>query len=599
MIPRSFVQDLLTRIDILDVVSKYIQLKKVGSNFIGLCPFHNERTPSFTVNRVKKTYHCFGCGAHGDSLSFLMNHLGLSFTESVKLLSSQIGLVVPVLDNKKFQDEYKKEKIYFDVMSKAQDYYSHLLDTSETAISYLKKRGVSSYFIRFFNLGWSNTEYNSLSKIFADYYNNSYLVDVGLVIKKSDENMYDRFRERIMFPIKNYYGSVVGFGARTIATNTQPKYLNSPETIIFSKGRELYGLWESRINIKSKGVVIVVEGYMDVISLTQHGINNVVAALGTSITKDQIKKLLIISEKIVFSFDGDIAGKNAAWKALLLCIPEIKDINEIRFLFLKDGYDPDSYIKENGKDIFEDCLKNSVPLSKLVIDTCINKYSVNEAEGRAACWTEISRILKHMQNCSILRTQIEKEASQILNISKNDFKPLTNNSYLYPNKLTYANNINSSRSRMKNKYSRDINSNISFMKRLFYLLLSNLTLVDHIGDQQLEILDKNPDLKIVRDLVLLTENTGYKDLDSITKIVDPNSKLGIAINSFIKEDLVYKNKLPDPLKEWEDSLLLIESQSIKNDMKLLIENGLSSKEDIEKYKDLSKRIISIKAMGNS
>lgn len=590
----------MAHVDILDIVSKYVQLRKAGSNFVGLCPFHNEKTPSFTVNRVKQTYHCFGCGVHGDCLSFLMSHLGLSFTESVKSLSSQIGLVFPMIDNKKSQDEYKKEKSYYNVMAKAQSCYSRLLDNSFVAISYLEKRGISREFIKFFDLGWSDVGHNSLSNIFEDYYNNDCLVDVGLVIKKSDENRYDRFRERIMFPIKNQYGSVIGFGARTIA-NIQPKYLNSPETVIFSKGRELYGLWESRINIKSKGLIIVVEGYMDVISLTQHGINNVVATLGTSITKDQIKKLLIVSEKIVFSFDGDIAGKNAAWKALLLCISEIKDGNEIRFLFLKDGYDPDLYIKENGKDVFENCLKNSIPLSKLLIDTYINKYSINEAEGRAACWTEISKILKHMQNCPMLRIQIEKEASQILNFSKNDFNNLTDNNYSYTNKSIYNKNsqniTNSSKSR--NKYSIGIKSKPSFMKRLLYLLLSNLTLIDHIGDQQLEILDKNPDLKIIKDLLLLAENTSYKDLDSIKKIVDPNSELGIAINSFIQEDLLYKNKLPNPLKEWEDSLLLIEYQSISNEMRILVENGLSSEEDIEKYKDLSKRIISIKAINNS
>ncbi|AGF49085.1 DNA primase [Candidatus Kinetoplastidibacterium galati] len=590
MIPKSFIQDLLTRVDILDVISKYVQLRKAGSNFVGLCPFHNERTPSFTVNRVKKTYHCFGCGVHGDSISFLMSHLGLSFTDSVKSLASQIGLVVPMLDNNNFQDEYKREKIYLDLMIRAQSYYSDLLNISSAAISYLKKRGISNDFIRFFNLGWSDNGYKSLSNIFADYYNNSYLIDVGLVIKKSDENRYDRFRERIMFPIRNQYGAVVGFGARTIA-NIQPKYLNSPETVIFSKGRELYGLWESRTNIKSKGVVIVVEGYMDVISLTQHGINNVVAALGTSITKDQIRKLLSVSEKIVFSFDGDIAGKNAAWKALLLCISEIKDSNEIRFLFLKDGYDPDLYIKENGKDAFEDCLKKSIPLSKLLIDSSVSKYSINEAEGRAACWTEISKVLKHMQNCPMLRIQIEKEALQLLNFSKNDLRYLTDNRGLYTKKLSYSDNVN-------NKYTRDTKFKPSFTKKLFYLLLSNLDLVDHIGDQQLEILDKNPDLKIIRDLILLAENTNSKDFESIKEIITPNSELGMAINSFIKEDQIYKNKLPDPLKEWEDSLLLIEYQSIKDDMKLLVEKGLSEKEDVEKYKDLSKRIISIKAISN-
>ncbi|AFZ83688.1 DNA primase dnaG [Candidatus Kinetoplastibacterium blastocrithidii TCC012E] len=595
MIPKSFVQDLLARVDILDVISKYVRLRKAGSNFVGLCPFHNERTPSFTVNRVKKNYHCFGCGVHGDSISFLMSHLGLSFTESVKSLALQIGLVVPMLDNKELQNEYKKEKIYLDIMFKTQSYYSHLLYSSVAAISYLKKRGISNDFIKFFNLGWSDTRYNSLSKIFSDYYNNIYLIDVGLVIKKSNENRYDRFRERIIFPIKNQYGSVVGFGARTIS-NTQPKYLNSPETVIFSKGRELYGLWESRINIKSKGVVLVVEGYMDVISLTQHGVNNVVATLGTSITKEQIKKLLNISDKIVFSFDGDAAGKNAAWKALLLCISEINDSNEIRFLFLKDGYDPDLYIKENGKDIFENCLKKSVPLSKMLIENYINKYSINEAEGRAACWTDISKTLKQMQHCSALRIQIEKEIAEILNFNKNDLTHfLLENNNLFSNKKWPT----ARHSNIQNRYLSNKKSVPSLMRRLFNLLLSNLTLVNHIGDQQLEILDKDSDLKIIRDLVLLVENTNTKDLDSIKKIVDPYSELGMAISNFTEEDLIDKNKLPDPLKEWEDSLLLIESQSIKNDMIILAKNGLSSREDIDRYKDLSKRMISIKAINKS
>lgn len=331
MIPHSFLQDLLNRVDIVDVVGRYVQLKKGGANFMGLCPFHNEKSPSFTVSPTKQFYHCFGCGAHGTAIGFLMEHAGLTFPEAVQELAQSVGLTVPhepspMRGGGGSSDGHAPPAAsksvttaLSDVMQTACDYYRKQLRGAPNAIQYLKRRGLTGEIALRFGLGYAPDGWQNLEAAFDDYRHDS-LVDAGLVIvsEKTDANgvarRYDRFRERIMFPIRNVKGQVIGFGGRVL-DGGEPKYLNSPETPLFNKGSELYGLFEARLAIREHKYALVVEGYMDVVALAQLGFPNAVATLGTACTPIHVQKLLRQTDTVVFSFDGDAAGRRAARRA--------------------------------------------------------------------------------------------------------------------------------------------------------------------------------------------------------------------------------------------------------------------------------------------
>ena len=323
MIPRDFLDDLLSRIDIVSIIGSYIELKKKGANYSALCPFHDEKTPSFTVNSNKQFYHCFGCGASGDAVNFLMEYCGLTFTQVLNDLAKQHGLVIPNKDEQK-SEELKKKILLKNKLKKtlvkAAIYYQNNLKNNENAISYLKKRNISGKTALRFHLGVALNKWNGLREVFSENYENQVLIDSGLVIKSESKSnrIYDRFRDRLIFPIFNIFGETIGFGARSFGKD-HPKYLNSPETEIFSKGKELYGIFEAKNYINKSKEVIVVEGYMDVIGLFEHGVKNSVASLGTSFTKNQFFLLSRMAEKIIFMFDGDSAGKKAAHGAKAGC----------------------------------------------------------------------------------------------------------------------------------------------------------------------------------------------------------------------------------------------------------------------------------------
>jgi DNA primase len=412
MIPESFVQELLARVDVADVVGRYVQLRKGGVNLLGLCPFHNEKSPSFTVSPTKQFYHCFGCGAHGSAITFLIEHTGASFPEAVRSLASGVGLVVPDdtgrSPRQRAADRQRKEQVsrHQQVLDEAQTHYLRQLKIHEPAIRYLKQRGLSGEIAARFGLGWSGTDRRGLAAVFANY-EDPVLVESGLVIESDDGRRYDRFRERVMFPIRNTRGKIIGFGGRIIGKG-EPKYLNSPETQLFSKGHELYGLWEGRAGIRAEGFVLVVEGYMDVVALAQHGLANAVATLGTATTEFHIQKLLRASSKIVFSFDGDAAGRRAAWRALTTCLPLVRDDVSMRFLFLPTGHDPDSYIREFGEKAFRATVDEALPLSRFLIDELASRHAMSEPEGRAACVHEAAPLLAQLP-LNTFRVQLERE----------------------------------------------------------------------------------------------------------------------------------------------------------------------------------------------
>lgn len=393
MIPPGFIQELLTRADIVEVVGRHVQLKKAGVNHKGLCPFHGEKTPSFTVSPSRQTYHCFGCGAHGNAVGFLMEHAGLSFPDAVRDLAQQFGLNVPEentspAERERAAAQKQRQATLTEVLAKASDHYRKALKASPRAIDYLKRRGLSGEIAARFALGYAPEGWRTLASAFA-HYDDPLLEESGLVIAKPSDDgdeaetrRYDRFRDRIMFPIRSVQGEVIGFGGRVIDQG-EPKYLNSPETPVFVKGRELYGLYEGRTAIRQKGYALVVEGYMDVVALAQSGFGNAVATLGTACTAEHVQKLFRFTDSVVFSFDGDAAGRRAAGRALEASLPHATDTRTVRFLFLPPEHDPDSFVRELGPEAFDKEVARAVPLSRQLIEQAREDLDMASAEGRA------------------------------------------------------------------------------------------------------------------------------------------------------------------------------------------------------------------------
>ena len=390
-IPASFIQELLARADVVEIIGRSVQLKKGGANFMGLCPFHAEKSPSFSVSPSKQFFHCFGCGKSGDAIKFLMEHSGMTFMEAVQDLAQQFGMQIPddgtsPQDKARAAEQRHNHATLSDVLEKAGEAYRKQLRIAPRAVDYLKGRGLSGAIAKQFGLGYAPEGWRSLASIFPDY-NDPLLAESGLVITNTDdssgeEKRYDRFRDRIMFPIRNVKGECIGFGGRVLG-DEKPKYLNSPETPVFSKGRELYGLFEARGALREEGYALVTEGYMDVVALAQHGLPNAVATLGTACTNDHVQKLFRFTDTVVFSFDGDAAGRRAAHKALDSALPHATDTRSIKFLFLPTEHDPDSFIRAFGKDAFTRFVADAVPLSRFLIESASEGCDLGTAEGRA------------------------------------------------------------------------------------------------------------------------------------------------------------------------------------------------------------------------
>lgn len=418
-IPESFVQDLLNRVDIVEVVERYLPLKKTGQNLSACCPFHQEKSPSFTVSPTKQFYHCFGCGAHGSAVSFVMEHQGLSFPDAVRTLAESVGLQVPVEEGAAKPVDREGPSL-IDVLKVASDYYKAQLKHAPVAIEYLKGRGLTGQTAARFGLGYApgGDEWNALKAVFPDYNWNKLLIDAGLVIEKEEtKRRYDRFRDRVLFPIQNQRSQIIGFGGRVMGQG-EPKYLNSPETPVFEKGRELYGLPQARAAIRERGRVMVVEGYMDVVMLHQHGIEYAVATLGTACTPEHVKKLLKLADEVVFCFDGDKAGRRAAWRGLENGLPEITDGKEMRFLFLPETQDPDSYVREFGQERFELFLaQEAQPLSQYLLRELSAQIDLTKEEGRARLLHVAQPYLQRMSHAPLLQMLIKKRLADLCDLT--------------------------------------------------------------------------------------------------------------------------------------------------------------------------------------
>ena len=404
-IPKQFIDELLTRTDIVDVIDSRVPLKKAGKDYKACCPFHEEKTASFTVSADKQFFHCFGCGVHGTAIGFLMDYEHMSFVEAVEELARRAGLPVPREGGDVVESEKDNGADLVDLLREAARYYRMQLrehPQSGRAVDYLKGRGITGEIAHEFGLGFAPDGWDNLLRALGkDDTSREALARAGLAVKKESGGYYDRFRDRIMFPIEDYRGRVVGFGGRVLDKG-EPKYLNSPETALFHKGRELYGLHHARDAVKRENRVLVVEGYMDVVMLAQFEVDFAVATLGTATTRDHLERLFRHTPEVIFSFDGDRAGREAAWRALENALPVLREGRQISFLFLPEGEDPDTLVRKEGRETFLARLKKAVPLPDYLFDTLLRQVDLGRLDGRARL-VELARPLLSKMPHGVLR----------------------------------------------------------------------------------------------------------------------------------------------------------------------------------------------------
>ena len=420
-IPPTFLQDLLARADVVEIVGRHVQLKKGGANFMGLCPFHSEKSPSFSVSPSKQFFHCFGCGKSGDAIAFLMEHSGMTFLEAVQELAQQLGLQVPddhasPQDKARAAAQRQQRQSLSGLLEQAVNAYRQQLSASPHAIDYLKRRGLSGAIAQRFGLGYAPPGWRNLASVFPDY-GEPLLVESGLVISSreppaTEEKRYDRFRDRIMFPIRNVKGECIGFGGRVLG-DEKPKYLNSPETPIYHKGRELSCLFEARTALRESGYALVTEGYMDVVALAQHGLPHAVATLGTACTPEHLQQLLRFTDHVVFSFDGDAAGRRAARKALDAALALASDTRSFKFLFLPAEHDPDSFIRSYGRDDFARFVGDALPLSQFMVASAREDCDLGQAEGRAQMASKAAPMWQALPDGALKRQLLAELASLV------------------------------------------------------------------------------------------------------------------------------------------------------------------------------------------
>ena len=591
MIPQSFIQDLLNRVDIVDVVGRYVQLKKGGANFMGLCPFHNEKSPSFTVSPTKQFYHCFGCGAHGTAISFLIEYSGMGFVEAVKDLAQGVGMVVPENEDRlppaQRAENQAKSLALSDVMTRANDFFRQQLRTATPAIGYLKGRGLTGEVAARFGLGYSPDEWDSLRQIFPDYENQA-LVESGLVIDKSEEGSgprkrYDRFRGRVMFPIRNTKGQVIGFGGR-VMDGGEPKYLNSPETPLFQKGSELYGLFEARQAIREAGYALVTEGYMDVVALAQLGFPQAVATLGTACTPIHVQKLLRQTDQVIFSFDGDSAGRRAARRALEACLPHASDNKTIKFLFLPSEHDPDSYVREMGAPAFEAQIREALPLSQFLIKEIIGDNDMNTPEGRAHAQFAAKPMLQALP-ASALRLQIVRSVAQVTQSTPAEIEALFE--------------LEKPVARVKVAPPRTKRTApVGLERQIIRLLVAHPKLASDLDAHALHaVASIAPDrAEMLMQLVGIAQNMGEQA--SFAALVEHLREAGAEFDSMIAEIASESESDFDAVRgEMSGAIRQSKIRAVEDEMEALIAGHLKTEEERARYRELMQRKEALKRQG--
>ena len=622
MIPRSFIDEVLNRVDIVSVISQSVTLKKAGSNLQGLCPFHQEKSPSFTVSETKQFYHCFGCGAHGTAISFLMEYAVLTFVDAIEELAKSVGLTVPqqLGDTAKASDQQQSIAL-IQVMEKIMTWYQEQLKKNQRPVQYLKNRGLSGEVAKRFSLGYAPDEWQNFTDVVGSYEDESIanvLAQTGMMVQgESDGSMrvkrFDRFRDRIMFPIRSLKGQIIGFGGRVIDKG-DPKYLNSPETVLFKKGQTLYGLFEARKFIREKGFVLVCEGYMDVVALAQMGFPNAVATLGTACTDHHIQLLLRHTDRIVFSFDGDSAGRKAAKRAFEACIPHLADDKEIRFLFLPKEHDPDSFIREFGQDKFNEEIQKAQPLSRFFIDVVSDQIDWSSAEGKAQAQNNAKDYFKKMPAIA-LRVQILRDFAKRLGASQLElekFYGLPSTQEVTISKQEPQFEVNSLKISGKSDWKRksDVRAMENLAKQqpvaptkmviqIMWILIQHPQLGKLLEPKEIELLEamalqRSEKAKlIIGNLVELcktvSEDTNFASFQNTLMNSEYASDYEALIkkvfeSEFSREEA--KTHLYGALKKFEIDLIKKEMLKIAEK----IEKNIADKEDIERYRKLGTKL---------
>ncbi len=417
LIPQNFIDDLISRSDIVEVINARVPLKRKGKEYTACCPFHNEKTPSFTVSESKQFYYCFGCHAKGNAIGFLMDYEHLSYVDAIESLAADQHLDVPHEDNGRENQQKQDKQPLYDILKQASELYQQQLKTSERAIDYLKQRGLSGEIAKQFKIGYAPDGWDFLiSHLGKSTDSLTSLSKTGLIVNKENNKTYDRFRDRIIFPITDQRGRIIGFGGR-ILDQGEPKYLNSPENAVFHKGYELYGLYETKQALRKIDRIVVVEGYMDVVALAQHGINYAVASLGTATTTEQIQKTFRTTHEVIFCYDGDNAGKKAAWRALENTLSVIRDGMVAKFLFLPEKEDPDTMVRKEGFDAFEQRIQNATPLSEFLFEHLKAESDISTQEGKAQLASKANKLIQKMHN-SLFKDLLIEELSSIVGLSQ-------------------------------------------------------------------------------------------------------------------------------------------------------------------------------------
>ena len=578
MIPQSFIQDLLSRVDIVEVIDRHVKLKRAGANHVACCPFHSEKTPSFTVSPTKQFYHCFGCGAHGTAVGFLMEHSGMGFVEAVKDLAQSVGMKVPEVRSETAQRKAEHGVTLYDVLLQAAQHYRARLKDAPQAIAYLKKRGLSGEIAKSFGIGYAPDEWQGLAAAFADY-DGKALAEAGLVKASDDGRRYDVFRGRVMFPIVDVRGNVIGFGGRVLETG-EPKYLNSPETPVFEKGRELYGLYQARRAIRDAGRALVVEGFMDVVALAQAGVEYAVATLGTATTPLHMQKLLRQTDEIVFSFDGDAAGRKAAWRALENSLAQLTDGKQVKFLFLPEGEDPDTYVRKHGKGGFELLLGRAVPLSRFLLEELGSRGDLATAEGRAKCVHEAKPLLRQMQ-AGALRLQLVRELAEKTRLSTEE--------------VTQLCELASAPARPRGApagYPRMAPTPLA--RQLLRVLVSNPGLADRLSADQRVFLDA-PELGSVLELLDTLKDSGVATPAMVFEATR-ESQYAALYQEVAGEALSVTDDEESARADFAGALNQIELARIRSEHERLTASGLRD-EDKPRLRELNRRMAELKGSG--
>ncbi len=519
-IPQNFIDDLLGRVDIVELIDSYVPLKKQGREYVACCPFHGEKTPSFTVSPTKQFYHCFGCGAHGTALGFLMAYDHLHYIEAIEALAQKLGLEVPREGQDRPSVNYADD---YDLLAQASEFYQKALRSHPRAIEYLKARGLSGQIAKDFGLGYAPAAWDPLTRHLRSHVSLERLVDTGLIIRTDEGRHYDRFRNRIMFPIRDRRGRVIGFGGRVL-DDSSPKYLNSPETPLFHKGRSLYGWYESRKVSADLHSVVVVEGYMDVVALAQHDVKNAVATLGTATTREHIQQLYRTVSEIVFCFDGDRAGREAAWRAVQNLLPEYRDGLEARLVFLPEGEDPDSLVRKEGSDGWHQTIGKAMRLDQYLLSRFLDNQNLSGASGRARLVEHTKPILEKLAD-GVFKERLLDEIAKLAKLSVDRlFAPrvsVPETSRHRPDKFQiHRNPVRMAIAVLLNRPA--LATQVTFLNRLKTLRLPGISLLVEI----IEIIQSEPHLNAAAVIERFRNSENHQHLLKLMKWKPPQAENG-------------------------------------------------------------------------